>query len=137
AKALGIAEEVTSPTFTILNVYESGRVKLNHLDMYRVESADELSELGIEYCFDEDAVTVIEWNKFESFDGKVIEVLISQDGDERMFEITKRESATESVETDAQTDIETDNETATETGAETANEHDIATVAENESDIAQ
>lgn len=52
AKALGIDDEVTSPTFTILNVYEDGRLKLNHLDMYRVESADELAELGIEDCFD-------------------------------------------------------------------------------------
>lgn len=43
AKALGIDDEVTSPTFTILNVYEDGRLKLNHLDMYRVESADELA----------------------------------------------------------------------------------------------
>lgn len=76
AKALGVKEEVTSPTFTILNVYEDGRLKLNHLDMYRVESADELAELGIEECFDEDAVTVIEWNKFEHFDGKVIKISV-------------------------------------------------------------
>ena len=85
AKALGVKEEVTSPTFTILNVYEDGRLKLNHLDMYRVESADELAELGIEECFDEDAVTVIEWNKFEHFDGKVIKISVKTLGE------TKRE----------------------------------------------
>ncbi|MCM1306283.1 MAG: tRNA (adenosine(37)-N6)-threonylcarbamoyltransferase complex ATPase subunit type 1 TsaE [Bacteroides sp.] len=90
AKSLGVAEEVTSPTFTILNVYESGRIKLNHLDMYRVESADELAELGIEDCFDDDAVTVIEWNKFENLDGNVVEIGISQDGDERVFKVSKR-----------------------------------------------
>ena len=85
AKALGVKEEVTSPTFTILNVYEDGRIKLNHLDMYRVESSDELAELGIEECFDEDAVTVIEWNKFEHFDGKVIKISVKTLGE------TKRE----------------------------------------------
>ena len=47
AKALGVTEEVTSPTFTIMNVYTSGRLKLNHLDMYRVENEDELYELGV------------------------------------------------------------------------------------------
>lgn len=85
AKALGVKEEVTSPTFSILNVYEDGRLKLNHLDMYRVESSDELAELGIEECFDEDAVTVIEWNKFEHFDGKVIKISVKTLGE------TKRE----------------------------------------------
>lgn len=89
AKALGVKEEVTSPTFTILNVYEDGRVKLNHLDMYRVESANELAELGIEECFDEDAVTVIEWNKFEHFDGKVIKIDVKTLAEtEREYDIT-------------------------------------------------
>lgn len=93
AKALGIEDEVTSPTFTILNVYEDGRLKLNHLDMYRVESADELAELGIEDCFDDDSVTVIEWNKFERFDGEVIEIDITTTGEnERVFDIKKRET---------------------------------------------
>lgn len=93
AKALGIEDEVTSPTFTILNVYEDGRLKLNHLDMYRVESADELAELGIEDCFDDDSVTVIEWNKFERFDGEVIEIDVTTTGEnERVFDIKKRET---------------------------------------------
>ncbi len=93
AKALGVVDEVTSPTFTILNVYEDGRLKLNHLDMYRVESADELAELGIEDCFDDDSVTVIEWNKFEHFDGEVIEINITPTGEtERVFDVEKREN---------------------------------------------
>lgn len=93
AKALGIEDEVTSPTFTILNVYEDGRLKLNHLDMYRVDSADGLAELGIEDCFDDESVTVIEWNKFERFDGKVIEINITPTGEnERVFDVTKREN---------------------------------------------
>lgn len=92
AKALGVEEEVTSPTFTILNVYEDGRLKLNHLDMYRVESADELAELGIEDCFDDDSVTVIEWNKFEHFDGKVIKISITSDGEtQRTFDVERQQ----------------------------------------------
>lgn len=88
AKALGIEDEITSPTFTILNVYEDGKFKLNHLDMYRVESADELQELGIEDCFDDESITVIEWNKFEHFDGKVIKISITSDGEQsRTFNV--------------------------------------------------
>ena len=89
ALALGVTEEVTSPTFTIMNVYSSGRVKLNHLDMYRVESEDELYELGVSEAVGEsDAVTVIEWNKFESLDGRIISIDINSLGEtEREFVI--------------------------------------------------
>ncbi len=91
AKALGVEDEVTSPTFTILNTYD-GDIKLNHLDMYRVESADELEELGIEDCFDNESVTVIEWNKFEHFDAKIIEINISTISDnERIFNVLIKE----------------------------------------------
>jgi len=93
AKALGVSEEVTSPTFTILNVYESGRLKLNHLDMYRIESEDEIAELGVEDCFDDDAVTVIEWNKFRSIDGNIITVSIVQNGDAREITISRKSIA--------------------------------------------
>lgn len=92
AKALGIEDEITSPTFTILNVYEDGKFKLNHLDMYRVESADELQELGIEDCFDDESITVIEWNKFEHFDGKVIKISITSDGEQsRTFNVEEEQ----------------------------------------------
>lgn len=60
AAGLGVAEEVTSPTFTILQVYESGRLPVYHFDLYRLESPEELWNIG----FDEYAgkgVTVIEW----------------------------------------------------------------------------
>ena len=101
AKALGVKEEVTSPTFTILNVYDDGALKLNHLDMYRVESADELAELGIEECFADDAVTVIEWNKFEHFDGKVIKICVSTLGEnKRRFDV----ELVQDKEDDAQSD---------------------------------
>lgn len=89
ALALGVMEEVTSPTFTIMNVYTSGRVKLNHLDMYRVESSDELYELGVlEAIGEEGAVTVIEWNKVDDLEGKLLSIDINSIGEnEREFVI--------------------------------------------------
>ncbi len=107
AAALGVKEEITSPTFTILNVYGSGRVNLNHLDMYRVESADELSELGVEDCFDEDAVTVIEWNKFRKIEGKVIRISVKAEDETRIFDIS--EEGFDSNETEGAEDKKSEN----------------------------
>ncbi len=88
ASALGVTEDVTSPTFTILNVYDSGRIRLNHLDMYRAETADDLVELGVEEAIAEDGVNVIEWNKLEHFEGRVVRISITVNGEnERIFEI--------------------------------------------------
>lgn len=89
AAALGVEEEVTSPTFTVLNVYEDGRLPFYHLDMYRMESGDELGELGIEDTTPENAVKVVEWNKFENLTGRIIDVKITVAGEnERVFEVS-------------------------------------------------
>ena len=61
ARGLGVTETVTSPSFTILNVYESGRCPLYHFDWYRLESADELWELGMDEYLGGDGVAVVEW----------------------------------------------------------------------------
>ena len=87
AKALGIDGDVTSPTFTIMNVYEDGRLKLNHLDMYRIEHEDELYELGVEDAMTDDAVTVIEWNKLTFTGKKVISIDIKAEKNKRIFTI--------------------------------------------------
>jgi len=72
AKALGISDVVTSPTFTFMKEY-SGRLNLYHFDMYRVEDADELYELGLnDYLNMEGGVCVIEWNKFENIIDPII-----------------------------------------------------------------
>lgn len=91
AKALGVTEEVTSPTFAIMNVYESGRLRLNHIDMYRIQSEDEIAELGIEDSFDPDSVTVIEWNKLRHLDGKIYHIQVSAGDDEnsRVFTVSE------------------------------------------------
>ena len=61
AKGLGVAETVTSPSFTILNVYESGRYPLYHFDWYRLESSEELYELGMDEFLGGDGIAVVEW----------------------------------------------------------------------------
>ena len=61
AGGLGVTETVTSPSFTILNVYESGRVPLYHFDWYRLESAEELFEMGLDEYLGGDGVAVVEW----------------------------------------------------------------------------
>ena len=61
AKGLGIDEPVTSPTFTIFNIYESGRLPLYHFDVYRLEGPDELEETGYEEFFYGSGVTLVEW----------------------------------------------------------------------------
>ena len=61
AKGLGVQETVTSPSFTILNVYESGRVPLYHFDWYRLESAEELYELGMDEYLGGEGIALVEW----------------------------------------------------------------------------
>ena len=61
AGGLGVTETVTSPSFTILNVYESGRVPLYHFDWYRLESAEELFEMGLDEYLGGDGVALVEW----------------------------------------------------------------------------
>lgn len=61
AAGLGITEPVNSPTFTILQSYEGGRLPLHHFDVYRIGDASEMEEIGYEDCFYGDGVCLIEW----------------------------------------------------------------------------
>jgi tRNA threonylcarbamoyladenosine biosynthesis protein TsaE len=61
AEGLGVSGPVTSPSFTILNVYDDGRVPLYHFDWYRLESAAELYEMGMDEYLGGDGVAVVEW----------------------------------------------------------------------------
>lgn len=61
AKGLGVSETVTSPSFTILNFYDSGRVPLYHFDWYRLRCAEELYEMGMDEYLGGDGITVVEW----------------------------------------------------------------------------
>lgn len=61
AEGLGIGEPVNSPTFTILQVYEGGRLPLYHFDVYRIADVEEMDEIGYEDCFYGEGVCLIEW----------------------------------------------------------------------------
>ena len=61
AKGLGIEEPITSPTFTIVHEYHSGRMPLYHFDVYRLGDPDEMFELGYEEYFYGEGLCVVEW----------------------------------------------------------------------------
>lgn len=60
AKALGITEIVTSPSFVLHTLYESGRILLSHVDLYRLDDDEEIENIGFEDYYD-DAITTVEW----------------------------------------------------------------------------
>ncbi len=61
AKGLGIDEPVSSPTFTIVQIYEEGRLPFYHFDVYRIGDVSEMDEIGYEDCFYGQGVCMIEW----------------------------------------------------------------------------
>ena len=63
AKGLGYSGRVTSPTFTIFNEYEGGRLPLFHFDMYRLEDDDALFDIGWEDYLDRGGICAVEWSK--------------------------------------------------------------------------
>ncbi len=61
AEGLGVLETVNSPTFTILQVYEEGRLPFYHFDVYRIEDPYEMEEIGFDEYLNGDGVCLIEW----------------------------------------------------------------------------
>ena len=61
AKGLGISEPISSPTFTIVQVYEDGRMPFYHFDVYRIGDIEEMDEIGYEDCFFGDGLCMVEW----------------------------------------------------------------------------
>ena len=61
AKGLGITESVCSPTFTIVQIYEEGRLPLYHFDVYRIGDPEEMDEIGYEDYFYGEGLCMIEW----------------------------------------------------------------------------
>ena len=79
AAGLGITEPVNSPTFTIVQVYEEGRLPLYHFDVYRIGDIEEMDEIGYEDYFYGSGVTMIEW-------ANLIEEILPQDYQEVQIE---------------------------------------------------
>ena len=71
AQGLGIEEPVTSPTFTIVQVYDRGRMPFYHFDVYRIGDVEEMEEIGYEDYFYGAGLTLVEW-------GNLIEELLPQ-----------------------------------------------------------
>ena len=73
AKGLGCTDMVTSPTYTIVNEYLSGRLPLFHFDMYRLASSDDLWDIGWEDYLDRNGICAVEWseNVEEALEGAI------------------------------------------------------------------
>ena len=63
ARGLGISGPVPSPSFTILNAYDEGRLPLYHFDWYRIEDAGEIYEMGMDEMLGRDGIALIEWSE--------------------------------------------------------------------------
>ena len=83
AKGLGCTEIVTSPTYTIVNEYLSGRLPLFHFDMYRLASADDLWDIGWEDYLDRNGICAVEWseNVADALEGAIV-ICIEKTGEE-------------------------------------------------------
>ena len=81
AKGLGIEENVNSPTFTIIQVYEEGRIPLYHFDVYRIGDIEEMEEIGYDDYFFGQGICLIEWADLieEILPEKLIKVTIEKD----------------------------------------------------------
>lgn len=64
AKGLNVSDNITSPTFNIVNEYDSGRLKLYHFDVYRVNDPDEIYAIGFDEYIFSDGVSIIEWANY-------------------------------------------------------------------------
>ena len=83
AQGLGITDPVTSPTYTIVHEYLSGRIPLFHFDMYRLSSSDELFDIGWEDYLSRGGVCAVEWSEnVEDALQDAIRVTIEKDADE-------------------------------------------------------
>lgn len=93
AAALGVTEEITSPTFNIVNVYTSGRMPVYHFDVYRLSGAEEFEATGAGEYFNGTGVCLIEWAELieEAIPGAcvLVEIKYGETETERLFRITR------------------------------------------------
>ena len=89
ARGLGCDEIVTSPTYTIVNEYLSGRLPLFHFDMYRLASADDLWDIGWEDYLERGGICAVEWseNVAEAMESPILVCIEKLSGDSRRITI--------------------------------------------------
>ena len=89
ACGLGAKESVTSPTYTIVNEYLSGKYPLFHFDMYRLASADDLFDIGWEDYLDRGGICAVEWseNVVDAMEGAIIVTIEKLGGDSRRITV--------------------------------------------------
>ena len=89
ARGLGCAEQVTSPTYTIVNEYLSGRAPLFHFDMYRLGSEDELFDIGWDDYLERGGVCAVEWseNVWGAMEDAIVITITRLDEDTRKIDI--------------------------------------------------
>jgi len=81
-RALGITEPITSPTFTVVHTYDTGRVVLHHADLYRLDRRSEVDDLGLDELTEGRGILLVEWGDVlaETF-GDHLAILIERTDD--------------------------------------------------------
>ena len=83
ADALGVDEPVTSPTFTLVHTYDSGRVNLHHADLYRLDRMSEVADLALAELVEGDGILLVEWGDVAaSMLGDHLELRLQHDDDD-------------------------------------------------------
>lgn len=108
AEALGVAsEDVTSPTFALMNVYQGSELEVRHFDLYRLNRAEELEDIGFDEYAGGDGVTLIEWAELfsEQLPEEYLQITLLLDGEGRKAVLQPRgaryEKLLEEVKQDA------------------------------------
>ncbi len=85
AKAMEIDDDITSPTFNIVNEYTDGKLLLYHFDVYRISSSEEMYEIGFEEYINSDGVCIIEWSNLieDILPEERLELLLTYEGEGR------------------------------------------------------
>lgn len=90
-RGLGVDEPITSPTFTLAREYQGTRLRLHHLDAYRMESMVEIFDVGLPELLDDEAVVVVEWGDAIApgvpADFLEIRITLGDGDDDRAFEV--------------------------------------------------
>lgn len=88
-RELGVKDLVTSPTFTIMNIYE-GNVPVYHYDMYRINGADALYDIGF-YDYADSGISLVEWseNVLDGLEGNIVYVDLKYHGEHRKITISE------------------------------------------------